>query len=278
MTDSKEQRALSALFLLPIVAAAIAFGGAFFILATLAVLILAALEWGNIAMDKPGRLITPAMTMGWALVLLLAQQSVGKYPTILCLIAFLLFWATALIGNRGNRKQNSEGTNKGNGRGGAIWWLTAGSFYLAAAFAAFVWIRQVGGWQPTLWLVITVMATDIASYAGGRHFGGKLLMPKISPKKTYSGLVSGLAASLVVGSIAALLLFDAPQWKLVFVALSLPLGLAASLGDGFESFFKRQFLVKDSGDLIPGHGGVLDVVDSHLTAAVFLAIMISGYA
>ena len=262
MSDSDKKRIKSALLLLLIAVAAVAVGGVAFAAVAAAVLAAAALEWGDIAMKKPGRIITAAMTIGWAAVLLLSQQFVTDYPTILCLIAFLGLWLASVILDKV----------------GQIWWLVAGSVYLAFAFAAFVWIRHFGGWQPTLWLLVTAAATDVASYVGGKRFGGRLLMPKISPKKTYSGAVSGAVAALLVGSLGALLLFGAPQHKLLFIGLSLPVGLAAILGDGFESFFKRQFLVKDSSNLIPGHGGVLDVVDSHLMASIFLAVVMSSYA
>lgn len=267
MANEDKARIHSALLLFPPFLAAIGFGGMIFIALAAVVLALATWEWGGIAMGRAGRTITTAIALGWGLIIILSQQFVGHYPTILCLIVFLGMWLAAVIGGKFERSK----------RVGSVWWMLAGAFYLSFACAAFVWLRNFGGWEITLWLILTVAATDVAAYVGGRHFGGGLLMPKISPKKTYSGLFSSLAAALTAGSVLALSLFDSLATKLLFVFLSLPVGLAANIGDGFESFFKRRFSVKDSGNLVPGHGGVLDLADSHFMAGIFLAVIMSGY-
>ncbi|RZA23605.1 MAG: CDP-archaeol synthase, partial [Lysobacteraceae bacterium] len=116
-----------------------------------------------------------------------------------------------------------------------------------------------------------VWAADSGAYFAGRHFGGKLfggrkLAPRISPNKTIEGLlggiVAGVATGLLFGGIAGLSLAQAPAFILVAVATV----LFSVVGDLFESLMKRHVGVKDSGNLIPGHGGILDRLDGVLAA------------
>lgn len=115
-----------------------------------------------------------------------------------------------------------------------------------------------------LLLVLTVWAYDTAAYLVGRRFGRRKFLAHISPSKSYAGLAGGLAAGLGVGLVAGWALGNSP---LVMAGFGLLVGLAAQAGDLAESLLKRAAGVKDSGTLIPGHGGMLDRVDSFLFAA-----------
>ncbi len=115
-----------------------------------------------------------------------------------------------------------------------------------------------------LLLVLTVWAYDTAAYLVGRRFGQRKFLAHISPSKSYAGLAGGLAAGLAVGLVAGWALGNSP---LVMAGFGLLVGLAAQAGDLAESLLKRAAGVKDSGTLIPGHGGMLDRVDSFLFAA-----------
>jgi phosphatidate cytidylyltransferase len=125
------------------------------------------------------------------------------------------------------------------------------------------------GW--ILLLVLGVWAYDTGAYFVGKRFGRAKFLAHISPSKTYAGLVGGLVASTVVVTIITVLLGEPP---LVGIALGPLLGLSAQAGDLAESMLKRAAGAKDSGTLIPGHGGILDRVDSFLFAAPVAALYV----
>lgn len=120
-----------------------------------------------------------------------------------------------------------------------------------------------------LWLLLVVIATDIAGYFAGKALGGPKVWPKISPKKTWSGTLGGWMASAVVGLGYVLSTEAGP----LIVVLSVLLSMASQLGDIAESALKRSVGVKDSSDLLPGHGGVFDRFDGVLGAAVFMLVL-----
>lgn len=153
-------------------------------------------------------------------------------------------------------------------------WFGIGVVYLGLACLAVLWLRQIPGQgrSVTLWLLAVVWATDIAAYFAGRGFGGPKLAPSISPKKTWSGLAGGVAAATVVGAAASHWLAQAGLFALA--AMSAALAIVSQVGDLFESSLKRRFGTKDSSNLIPGHGGLLDRVDGLLAAALMLAALI----
>jgi len=147
-------------------------------------------------------------------------------------------------------------------------WQLIGLVYIAVPCASFAWLRGVSGFGLflSLWLLATIWATDIGAYISGKTIGGKKLAPKISPGKTWAGAVGGTIAGIAVSSFityeyAGIYIFP----KGVLAALYLV--IIAQLGDLFESWIKRKFGVKDSGQLIPGHGGLLDRLDSLLFVA-----------
>jgi phosphatidate cytidylyltransferase len=114
-------------------------------------------------------------------------------------------------------------------------------------------------------LLLIVWATDIAAYLAGRLIGGPKLAPAISPGKTWSGAAGGLAGALVVAVVAS-----PGAWGLAMAAV---LSVVSQMGDLMESGIKRHYGVKDSGKLIPGHGGLLDRLDGVLTAAPVAAVL-----
>jgi phosphatidate cytidylyltransferase len=120
-----------------------------------------------------------------------------------------------------------------------------------------------------LWVLALVWATDTGAYIAGRRIGGAKLAPRISPNKTWSGLGGGIAAAALVGAVAALWLGTSSVWLLLGVSAAL--AIVEQVGDLAESAFKRRFGVKDSSDIIPGHGGVLDRVDGLLAVIVAVA-------
>jgi phosphatidate cytidylyltransferase len=147
-----------------------------------------------------------------------------------------------------------------------------GLLYIGVPSAALIFINW-SWWQLSLWALIVVWATDIFAYAAGRGIGGPKLAPRLSPNKTWAGLFGGVAGAAVCGALAAYLLqLDAG----IFYFLGAPFGLLAQLGDLYESGVKRRRGVKDSGTLLPGHGGVLDRLDGLLPVALatFLVLLV----
>jgi phosphatidate cytidylyltransferase len=149
----------------------------------------------------------------------------------------------------------------------------AGLAYIAVAGAAMLWLRDdpVAGRADVLFLLLVVWAGDIGAYLIGRWVGGPRLAPHISPGKTWSGAAGGLLAAVAAGLVAAHVLSDATTWRVVVVAAAL--GIVAQAGDLLESFVKRRLAVKDSGHLIPGHGGLFDRLDGVMAAAPIAAVL-----
>lgn len=142
------------------------------------------------------------------------------------------------------------------------------AFVLLAGFSL-ISLRDNLGIIWVLWFLIVVVLTDVAGYFAGRIIGGPKFWPKISPKKTWSGTVAGWAAAALVGLAFNAILGGGAELVVVSVVLS----FASQLGDIAESAIKRRAGVKDSSNLIPGHGGFLDRFDGMLGAALGLLLM-----
>ena len=124
--------------------------------------------------------------------------------------------------------------------------------------------------ETVFWLMLVTWSTDIFAYFAGRAIRGPKLAPRISPNKTWAGLVGGMAGAGVVGAVAAWLLgLGGP-----FLYAGVGMGLLAQIGDLYESSVKRRRGVKDSGTLLPGHGGVLDRLDGLLAVLVATLLLL----
>ena len=155
-------------------------------------------------------------------------------------------------------------------------WIATGMLYLAIPLTALLVIRDTeNGLRLVLWLVASVMASDIGGYFAGRIFGGPKLWPAISPKKTWSGTIGGWVLALGVGFFYWIAW--APIGLLPAMLISVLLAMAAQAGDLFESWLKRKAGMKDSSNLIPGHGGLLDRFDGLLAAtSLFMLLHLIG--
>jgi phosphatidate cytidylyltransferase len=156
--------------------------------------------------------------------------------------------------------------------------LAAGVLYVGLPCIALIWLRQdaVAGRPNLLFLVLVVWASDVGAYLFGRAVGGPRLAPRISPGKTWAGAAGGVLTAVAIGYGAAnplggLAGGDGSAWRIVVVAALL--SVAAQAGDLLESGLKRRFGVKDSGWLIPGHGGLLDRLDGFLAAGPAAALL-----
>lgn len=151
-------------------------------------------------------------------------------------------------------------------------WITGGFIYAAAALIASAMVRLDGamGFYALMFTLLVVWASDIGGYFAGRTIGGPKLWPRVSPNKTWAGSIGALILSALVAVVVAWL-----GWgRLVpLIVLALAMSVVAQLGDLFESAVKRRFGVKDSSQIIPGHGGLMDRLDGFVAAIVFVALI-----
>jgi phosphatidate cytidylyltransferase len=155
----------------------------------------------------------------------------------------------------------------------AAGWAAGGVVYAGAALLGPALLRRDPQWGFTALLLLfaTVWATDIFAFFSGRLLGGPLLWPRISPKKTWSGAIGGLAGGVAAGLGVA---YTVGVGELGIIgAMALLLSVLAQAGDLLESAIKRRFGAKDSGAFIPGHGGLMDRLDGFLVAAFFALVI-----
>lgn len=153
--------------------------------------------------------------------------------------------------------------------------LGAGLLYAGLPAIGLLYLRGVDqGLALTLWTLAIVWATDIGAYFSGRAIGGPRLAPRLSPNKTWAGLLGGMAAAGVIGALIVTLagLPAGLMW------LGPPLAFLAQMGDLFESWLKRRAGVKDSGRILPGHGGALDRLDGVVPVAAIVAALVANGA
>lgn len=226
-------------------------------------------EWLRLAgIDSLPRTILLALNAALMVLMVWSDGgSVALYP--LTALVGILGWVAAL----GWLRFPHFGSGSDNAAG-RILKLFAGSLAIIPAWAALVLLHMQGDNGP-LWLLtglVTVWAADSGAYFAGRAFGRRKLAPSISPNKTWEGLAGGVLTALVVaagfGALAGISLSNLPALLLVVLVTA----LFSVEGDLIESLLKRQAGAKDSGTLIPGHGGVLDRIDGVLAALPVFAI------
>ncbi|HVY18319.1 MAG TPA: phosphatidate cytidylyltransferase [Rhodopila sp.] len=245
-------RVASSAVLIPIALGCIWAGGVWFAELVALVSIALAYEWLTLC-----RWRLSALSLAVFTALPLAVVAMEANAALLALVVLLLGFAAALPFARA---------------AGADPLAPFGVPYLGLGCVGLVWLRLADpGEANVVVLLLIVWASDIGAYMVGRAVGGRKLAPAISPGKTVSGAVGGLVAAMAVGLAACLAL--GPQAPLRAVLLAGLTGCVAQAGDLFESGLKRHFGVKDSGRLIPGHGGVLDRLDALVAAAPFAALL-----
>lgn len=246
------QRILSALVLIPAALLPAWYGGWFFVILAVVASVLLAWEWTRLTLGRfgPGGVALAAMAAGVAFLAHVMPRA-----------AVMLILLAAVVAPRLQPVQ-----------GRSPWWLAAGAFYIGLPTLSLVWLRDAGR-ENLFWVLFLVWATDIGAYAAGRCIGGPKLWPRVSPKKTWAGLAGGVASAALVGwGMAAALSGQGPGVVVLPLASGI-LAVAAQAGDFAESWVKRHFGVKDSSNIIPGHGGVLDRLDGLLVAAPLVATL-----
>ena len=251
-------RILSAAVLAPVAIVCVSVGGAPFLVLLAIVDALLALEWGRMA-GRGGPPSAAAALIATAVLtsIFVAYTGWWRSAWILLPAGSALAAIVARIAGWSNRSMD----------------VAFGVLYLGAPSLSLLWLRSGdSGLAWTLLLLAVTWAADIAAFAAGTAIGGPKLWPRFSPNKTWAGFCAGLAAACLaaVGVVAALRSRGGP---VIYAGAWLGLlgGLATMAGDLWESMLKRRFGVKDSGDLIPGHGGLLDRVDGMMFATLAIA-------
>lgn len=250
------RRVVSALVLAPLVLAAVWAGGPAFGIVTGLAGFGITLEWN--AMTRPPGRAAIDLVPGAGIAVAALAASLHRYELAagILLAAVLAALAAAAVERSGP-------------------WRAGGLLYAAALALLAPILRNdpVFGIDVVFFLIAIVWAADIAAFFVGRSLRGPKLAPRISPQKTWSGLIGGLLAGTAAGTLVGLIA-GAPHLGAV-ACLSFVLSLAGQAGDLLESAVKRRFAVKDSGTLIPGHGGLMDRLDS-LVAVTTLAAFIGA--
>lgn len=245
------RKTIVAVVLVAIAIAALIQGGiAFWILASVAALLMLA-EWAELAKSSP-RDKRIAMFAASVPLAILSPLAAGPGFFVLGLIAGATFF-TIIVTRRTQ--------------------LGLGVAYAVIPCVALLFIReQQNGVVLSFWTLALVWATDIGAYFTGRLIGGPKLMPAVSPNKTWAGLAGGMVAALAVGLVFT-------HWAGLPIGLGLSSFILAAIaqgGDLYESALKRRAGVKDSGTILPGHGGVLDRLDGLVPVAPMVAILIAA--
>lgn len=154
-------------------------------------------------------------------------------------------------------------------------WRLIGFIYILVPVWSIVQIRDIDA-NVLLWMFFIIWTTDISAYFVGKSFGGKKLAPNVSPNKTWSGLIGGVVASMIIGFLSSFMFVTGNI--IFFVVISGVLAVIEQLSDLVESKVKRIFKVKDSGNLIPGHGGLLDRMDGITLVAPTVLLLICFFS
>lgn len=244
------RRIVTAIVMLPVAAAAVWFGDWIFgVLVSIAAGLMY-WEWQGLCGTK-GRVAQGAAALCALATLLRSWTGPGA-----AIVAGLSFGVTGGTAAREHRL-----------------FLLGGLAYIYVACISLAWLRGLdpNGMETVIWLGVVVVLTDTCAYFTGRTIGGPKLAPRISPKKTWSGLLGGVTGAAIGGGVVA------NAFEAQIMTLGLMGGIfavIAQLGDLLVSKAKRTFGVKDSSNLIPGHGGVLDRLDGFLSTSVALAALV----
>lgn len=259
-------RVASALVLAPLALAALYVGNGTFLLGLWLIWALGLDEWVKLTERVPKAGTRIMMQVCFAFLLLAATSQPFKIVWMAIGGFFLLMGEVSGFFSR---------KEEGFGKSGYL--SSAGLVALGGSAVSLIRLRFMPeiGLSVALYVCLIVWGTDIGAYFAGRLIGGPKLAPKLSPKKTWAGLIGGMALAAVCGyGVARFFVWPDPVkpalWALV-------LAVVAQMGDLTESFLKRRAGVKDSGAVIPGHGGVLDRIDGLLFAALFLDLLVSFF-
>ena len=259
-------RVVTGVVLVAVALTAVWFGGSAFTALVAAATLIMWAEWAVMhRLKQLVRLVGLGMLAGVIMLLTL-----GRLNEAMLLLGFgalvMGIFAASLQGQLPSGAAPRGKLDRAGGRSAAM-----GLLYCGLPALALIWLRSLPlGLVATVFVLVCVWATDIAAYFSGRAIGGAKLAPAISPNKTWAGAIGGVVGATLIGVGLAMAYLANVQgigaWK--FFALAGGLAMLSVLGDLFESWLKRRAGVKDSGHILPGHGGVMDRLDGLVPVAV----------
>lgn len=252
-----KQRIVSSSVLVPVALMAVYAGGYFYALFVIAAAIAGVFEWMHMMVPKADSYTKTLPAILVMVALGFAQtRSFALGIVFIILSSFIVFTAVS-------RKDVKKRLG--------VAWIVAGLPYVTFCGVSLLYLRNIEevGRTLTFFLMLSVWATDIGAFIAGRLIGGPKLLPEVSPNKTWAGLIGGAMAAAVTGGVFISVSY--PGNTVTFSLIAVLLAIVSQAGDLFESYVKRRSGVKDSGNLIPGHGGVLDRIDGLIFASVFFA-------
>jgi phosphatidate cytidylyltransferase len=253
-------RVTSALILILTALASLVFGPTIFVLIWLAAVLRIHVEWQRLIGEEKSlhRLAVGALALVLAAILASSSHIVLAMATIV---------GAAVIVGLGDQSRFKL-------------WAAAGVIYAGSLLISLCLLRLYFpfGVKTVAWLFAVVWGTDVVAYFAGRLIGGPKFIPRISPSKTWSGTVTGIFGGACLGTLFLLVAAQTsgianPGPLAILFVLGLVTAAVAQAGDLFESWIKRQFGAKDSGGLIPGHGGLMDRLDGFIAASTWLALL-----
>ncbi len=249
------KRVVTALVLIPIVIGTMYAGYPYLHMMAIVIGALMAWEWSNMVPNKNAVVYSITYTMSIVSAIL--------FPSLIAILA-LMFLSAVFIWVKAKNEAH---------RG----LLTLGVFYITIGFGSVMWLYDTVGFLDTMWFLLMVWSVDTGGYIFGSTIKGPKLAPKISPNKTWAGLIGGALLSMGV-SVAYSYAFTVADNVVFYAVLGGIIAIIAQIGDLVESYIKRSLNIKDSSNLIPGHGGIFDRVDGLIFSAPLVFILFSYIA
>lgn len=240
------KRSITALILLPIVLSALYFGYPWMQMLILVFGAMLCWEWAHMVPNSKPEVYGIIYTLVFSSVMLFASP----------LAAILMILGGTALAFYHAKKETRRNL------------LILGVPYIALGVSSVAWLYSNIGAEITFWFLLVVWAVDIGGYVVGCTLKGPKLAPKISPNKTWSGLIGGILFSVATSTVFCYI-YQVMDGAYLYGGLAAMFALIAQIGDLVESYIKRSIGIKDSSNLIPGHGGVFDRVDGLIFAAPF---------
>ncbi len=244
------KRIVTALIMIPVVSAALYLGFPYLHMVAVVIASLMAWEWAHMIPNKNAPVYSIAYTM--------SAVSAVIFPSALA-IAVLTLGAAVFVWLK-SAKEVHRGL------------LTLGVFYITIGFGSLVWLYDTVGFADTLWFLLMIWSVDTGGYLFGTTIKGPKLAPKISPNKTWAGLIGGAILAMLV-SVIYNYFMTTQQHVVFYAAIGGIIAVVEQIGDLVESYIKRNLNIKDSSDLIPGHGGIFDRVDGLIFTAPLIFLL-----
>jgi phosphatidate cytidylyltransferase len=250
-------RITSALIMLPVAIYVILAGGMAYFVLIIILLVMILSEWNGICEKKPISILFFVQSL--CSILLMIQLTTNSPYLLLSFLSSLVSIAAVSYLFKAKIK-----------------WALLGFLYALIPSGSFILIHENGGAVLVLWMMIVIWAMDIGAYFAGKNIGGPKMAPTISPNKTWAGLIGGTVVAVLFGGLYGYYLTDTNTGLFssvtILLLLSGFLAILSQVGDLAESALKRNFSVKDSGSIIPGHGGIMDRIDgvTFVAPAVFI--------